>query len=123
MWTYDEVAHHIRIPRIYEQAHAILDKVGQEGRAVVRTVALERERLVHLHVAAFKIARRVDAECALHRGLVHPRLDPAHLLVAEVAVALAVALLTHIVRVVPELCEAEVNEEVQCTVMERGTHG
>ena len=89
----------------------------------MRTVALERERLVHLHVAALKLARRVDAECALHRGLVHPRLDPAHLLVAEVAVALAVALLTHIVRVVPELCEAEVNEGAHCTVMERGTHG
>lgn len=75
----------------------------------MRAITLQRECLVDLHVAAREAERGIDAQLTLHCGLVHPRLDPRHLLVAKVAIPLTVALLAHVVRVVAQLCAVGVS--------------
>lgn len=106
-WTYDEVAHHVCVAGVHEQADAVLNELRQELCTVVRAVALERERLVDLHVAARKVERGRDAERALGRGRVHPRVDPVHLRVTEIAVLGAVALAAYVVGVVAKFCAGQ----------------
>lgn len=104
--TYDVVARHIRITRVNEEANAAFNELGQELRAVARAVALQRERLVHIHVAAREVERGVHAQLTLRLRQVHPRVDPGQLLVAQLAVPLAVALSAHVVHVPASLCMA-----------------
>ena len=80
--TYDVVAGHIGIAGVDEETNTTVDEVRQQLSAVAGTVALERERLVDLHVAALEVDIRVDTELLLGRGQVHPRLNPLQLLVA-----------------------------------------
>ena len=73
--THDVVARHVRVAGVDEDADAALHKLREELRAVARAVALERERLVHLHVAALEVERGVHAERLLVLRVVHPGVE------------------------------------------------
>ena len=102
--THDVVARHVRVTSVDEQTDTVLDQLGEELRAVARAVALQRERLVDLHVAALEVERGVHAERLLCSWQVHPRVDPLELLVAQVAIRRAVARLAYVVHILARLC-------------------
>ena len=52
----------------------------------MHAISLHEKRLVDFHVARCKLEIGRDAERFLVRGLVHPDIDPTHLLVAKVAI-------------------------------------
>ena len=52
----------------------------------MHAIAVQGERLVDLHVARGEVLGWVDTKSSLDRGIVHPALDPLHLLVAERAI-------------------------------------
>ena len=87
----------------------------------MHTVTLSEKGLVDLHVAGLEVEIGVDAQCLLVLGVVHPSVDPVHLLVAKVTILRPVTLRelvwsvkahdyvnlplpAHIIHVEPELC-------------------
>lgn len=95
--TYNEVAHVVRVAGVDEEPDAVVDELCEERRGVVHAVALQQEGLVDLEVAGHELDRRVRADSGFDFRVVHPCLDPAHLLVAERGVFLRVACLAHVI--------------------------
>ena len=52
----------------------------------MHAIAVQGERLVDLHVARGEVLGWVDTKSRLDRGIIHPTLDPLHLLVAKRAI-------------------------------------
>ncbi len=104
-WLSDAKAERLTsVARIYQEFDAIVNEVRKEDSTVMHSIALHGKGLVDLHVARLELEVGVDTKSRFVLRLVHPGVDPLHLLIAEVAILRLVTGSSHVVRIKTSFC-------------------
>jgi hypothetical protein len=79
--------------RCYASRHPIIDsnQRGSPRKTKILGTNLQRESLIHIHVATLEFNLRGSAKLLLYLLFVQPTFDPSHLLIARIVVAFFVA--------------------------------
>lgn len=81
-WRRFEKGRRTGIPGIDQEAYTVVNKIREEFRSVVHSVAVQGKGLVDLHVAALECQFRFGTQSSFVPGVIHPRVDPPHLTIA-----------------------------------------